>query len=69
MTLQLPGAGEGRRWRLALDSALPPPFDLPAEDVSPELRAAAEAQHASLAQVGLYTLLDRACMVAESVPL
>ena len=68
-TLQLPGPGEGRRWRLALDSALPPPFDLPAEDVSAERREAAEAQHAALAQAGLYTLLDRSCMVAESVPL
>jgi pullulanase/glycogen debranching enzyme len=68
VTLTLPDAGAGRRWRLAMDTALRPPFDMPASDVAPALRAAAEAQHASL-NVNLYTLLDRATLLLESVSL
>jgi isoamylase len=66
-TLTLPHPGAGRRWRLVMDTALPPPFDMPADDVPPELRAAAEAQHVSLG-VLLYTLLGRSTLVLEGVP-
>jgi hypothetical protein len=66
VTLALPPPGLGRAWRLVMDTALPPPFDMPAEDVPAELRAAAAAQHASLGAC-LYTLLDRATLVLEGV--
>lgn len=66
VTLQLPSPGEGRRWKLVCDTGLPPPFDLASVDVAPELRAAAEAQHASL-KVNVYTALDRTTVVMEAV--
>jgi len=66
VTLALPSAGAGRRWRLAMDTSLPPPFDMPAPDVAAELRAAAEAQHVSLGS-NLYLLLDRSTLLLESV--
>jgi isoamylase len=62
VTLTLPTPGPGRRWRLVMDTALPPPYDMPAEDVPASLRSAAAAQHASLGAC-IYTLLDRATLV------
>ena len=67
VTLTLPLPGAGRRWRLVMDTSLPPPFDMPSDDVPPEQRAAAAAQHASLG-VCIYTLLDRSTLVLEGVP-
>jgi isoamylase len=68
LALQLPPPGEGRAWRLALDTALPPPWDMPADDCAPELRQAAAAQHACLGAC-LYTAMDRSTVVCESAPL
>lgn len=67
VTLSLPPPGTGRRWRLVMDTALPPPFDMPADDVSADLREAASAQHVSLGAC-IYTLMDRASLVLEGVP-
>ena len=67
LTLSLPQPGAGRRWRLVMDTALPPPFDLPAEDVSAAERSAAAAQHAAVLGACVYTLLDRATLVLEGV--
>jgi isoamylase len=64
VTLTLPTPGPGRRWRLVMDTALPPPYDMPAEDVPASLRSAAAAQHVSLGAC-IYTLLDRATLVLE----
>jgi len=67
VTLTLPPPGAGLRWRLVMDTALPPPFDMPHTDVAPELRAAAEAQHACL-RACTYTALDRTTVLMETVP-
>ncbi len=67
VTLTLPPPGAGRRWRLVMDTGLPPPFDMPAADVPAEQRAAAAAQHACL-RVCTYTLLDRTTVVMETEP-
>jgi isoamylase len=67
VTLTLPAPGAGRRWRLVMDTSLPPPFDMPAEDVPADQRAAAAAQHACLGAC-IYTLLDRSTLVLEAQP-
>jgi isoamylase len=64
VTLTLPSPGVGRRWRLVMDTALPPPFDMPTADVSAVERAAAAAQHVSLGAC-IYTLMDRSTLVLE----
>ena len=38
--LTLPDAGPGRRWKLLMDTALPPPFDIVATDIPAEIREA-----------------------------
>jgi isoamylase len=67
VTLTLPSPGAGRRWSMVMDTALPPPFDMPADDVAAELRAAASAQHVSL-HACIYTLMDRSTLVLEALP-
>ena len=65
VTLQLPPPGQGRSWRLVMDTAMQPPFDMPSDDLSPEVRQAAAAQHVNL-RVCTYTMMDRATVVMET---
>lgn len=63
--LLLPPPGAGRAWRLAIDTALPAPYDADGPDIPRELRLNAAAQRASLAE-NAYVACSRSVVVCES---
>lgn len=67
-TLTLPNPGEGRRWKLLMDTALPAPFDIVATDIPADIREAAEAQHTKTLRSNLYLMADRSTVLLRSEP-